>query len=122
MQSNMRLLIDANITYRLIEALRKNGHDVRSVLEESPNADDEKILRSAVRQKRIVVTYDKDFGELIFKLHKRHNGVILLRANDESYLTQFEIIKKFFSQHSPKEIRSYFWVLTDRLTRRAKIE
>ena len=115
----MRFLIDANIPYRLVAALRQGGHDARSVTEENPNAADAYILDWAVEDKRTILTYDKDFGELVFKLARRHAGVILLRCQDESHQAQLKLLKRFFAAHTAKEIQAHFWTLTETSERKA---
>lgn len=109
----MRLLVDANVAYRLVAVLQKVGHDVLSILETSPNITDEEVIRLALKEKRTIVTCDKDFGELIFKKGLAHRGIILLRVRDERFQTQAKLLQKFFSKHSTKEIQEHFWVLTD---------
>lgn len=61
-----RLLADENIPVKAIEALRVAGLDVLSVREQAPGITDEEVLRLAVAQGRVLVTFDRDFGELIF--------------------------------------------------------
>lgn len=61
-----RLLADENIPAKAIEALRVAGLDLLSVREHAPGITDEDVLRLAVEQCRILVTFDRDFGELIF--------------------------------------------------------
>lgn len=78
----MRLLADENIHARTIEALRSLGHDVASIRADAPGTPDEDILARAGAEQRILVTYDTDFGELIF--HRRlpaRSGIILLRLS-----------------------------------------
>lgn len=116
----MRLLIDANISARIVAPLRKKGHDVVSVLEYDPNASDDAILARAVREGRTVITYDKDFGELVFREGKPHCGVILLRTQEESFLSCQHLVEQFLGVHAPREIQEHFWTLTDRTTRRAR--
>ncbi|MBI2444057.1 MAG: DUF5615 family PIN-like protein [Candidatus Magasanikbacteria bacterium] len=115
----MRLLVDANISYRLVRWLRQAAHDVVAVLEIDANASDEKILRRAVREKRSIITYDKDFGELIFRHRRSHWGVILLRVKDETPSTQQRVLYHFLSTHREDEIQEHFWILTDADIRRA---
>ena len=62
----MRLLADENVAGETVEALRQQGHDVAWVRTGSPGLADEEVLRRAVSEGRIVVTFDKDFGELAF--------------------------------------------------------
>ena len=68
----MRLLCDANIGSRLAKAFAAAGHDVvRSIHALSQGAADEDILALAVAEKRVLITCDSDFGELVFL--KRQN-------------------------------------------------
>lgn len=61
-----RLLADENIPAKAIEALRVAGLDAFSIREHAPGITDEEVLRLAVAQSRVLVTFDRDFGELIF--------------------------------------------------------
>lgn len=76
----MQFLVNENVTRTVIEELRKRGHDVLSVKESMRAEQDEVILARAQTEQRIVVTHDKDFGELAFRSHLAAGcGVILLR-------------------------------------------
>jgi len=78
----MRLLVNENITRTVIEKLRLSGHDVFSVKESMRSAQDDTILACAQTQQRIVVTQDKDFGELAFRAQLPSScGVILFRLS-----------------------------------------
>jgi predicted nuclease of predicted toxin-antitoxin system len=63
----MRFLADQNFPRRAIVALRAIGHDVAWIEEESPGASDETILARAQAERRILLTFDKDFGELAYQ-------------------------------------------------------
>lgn len=116
----MRLLLDANISVRIVAPLTQMGHDVISQHTEDPNADDEVILQHAFRDKRVVVTYDKDFGELVFKHGAGYYGVILLRTRDESYRTQLQVLGEFLNTHAEHEVQEHFWVITEFSAREAQ--
>ena len=116
----MRLLLDANISIRLITPLRALGHDVISMLENNPNASDQEVLAKAYKERRLLITYDKDFGELVIKQEQKHYGVILLRPHETSYLTQQKILEKFLQDHSEKEIQAYLWVVDESTVRKIK--
>jgi predicted nuclease of predicted toxin-antitoxin system len=62
----MRLLADENIPLAAIDLLRKRGHDVLAVSEIAPSICDEDVLLMAKDEGRILLTFDKDFGELAF--------------------------------------------------------
>ena len=74
------LLLNENISGTVIQALRERGHDVPAVKESMRGADDEEILARARDEKRLLVTQDKDFGELAFRSRlTTPYGVILFR-------------------------------------------
>lgn len=57
--------------------LRNAGYDVIFVGDWKPSATDEEVLKKAEEEDRILITDDKDFGELVFRLGKPSKGVIL---------------------------------------------
>lgn len=75
----MKLLADEGVDRSIVDGLRKLGFDVFYVIEETRSLDDDVLLRIAADDKRILITKDKDFGELVFRLNKAHSGVVLLR-------------------------------------------
>ena len=77
---SMRFLADENIPGRLVETLRRAGHDVAWTRMDRPGADDRVVLARAVAERRIVITFDKDFGELAARSGlSAPSGVILIR-------------------------------------------
>lgn len=64
------LVADENVPAKAISALRGRGIDVLSIREVSPGATDEAVLALAASQSRILASFDRDFGELIFKHRK----------------------------------------------------
>lgn len=65
----MRILANENITGSVIEELRQRGHDVLAVKESMRGEQDDVILARAQAEERILITQDKDFGELAFRSH-----------------------------------------------------
>ena len=76
----MRFLVNENVTGTVIRELRQQGNDVLSVKESMRSERDEVILARAQTEQWIVVTHDKDFGELAFRSRLPAScGVILFR-------------------------------------------
>jgi predicted nuclease of predicted toxin-antitoxin system len=76
----MHFLANENVTATVIRELRQRGHDVLSVKESMRSEADDVILARAQAEKRIVVTHDKDFGELAFRSQLPAScGIILVR-------------------------------------------
>jgi predicted nuclease of predicted toxin-antitoxin system len=81
----MRLLANENFPGDAVEALRKLGHNVLWILLEAPGSSDQEVLARAQEEDRILLTFDKDFGELAFKeLLPASSGVILFRITATS--------------------------------------
>lgn len=76
----MKFLVDAGSDARLVPHLRRLGQDVTRVGWDYPRAlTDPEILDIARREGRTVITDDRDFGELVFRLRQPHAGVLYLR-------------------------------------------
>ena len=81
----MRILANENFPDPVVQALRGHGDDVVWVAEEMRAASDEAVLARAQAEGRIIVTLDKDFGELAFKVGLPATcGVILFRLTGKS--------------------------------------
>jgi predicted nuclease of predicted toxin-antitoxin system len=63
----MRFLANENIPLTSVRHLREANYDTAAVIEDSPGATDREILVRAVREERIIVTFDRDYGELIYR-------------------------------------------------------
>lgn len=75
----MRLVADESVEAQIVDQLRRDGHDVFSVQEQAPSLEDEWVLSTAKAEQRILLTGDKDFGELVYRLNRASAGVILIR-------------------------------------------
>lgn len=76
----MRFLCNENIPIKSVHILRDNGLDVIAISEDSPGTQDEEILKKAHQTNSIIITFDRDYGELIFKRNlPSPKGIIFLR-------------------------------------------
>jgi predicted nuclease of predicted toxin-antitoxin system len=75
----MRFLADESCDFSVVRAVRAAGHDVVAVLEVAPGATDTRLIELAVRERRLFITEDRDFGRLVYAASKPTPGVILLR-------------------------------------------
>lgn len=75
----MRFLADESCDFAVVRALRAAGHDVMAIVEVSPRAEDEAIIDLAGREQRVLLTEDKDFGQLVYTQARTSAGVILIR-------------------------------------------
>jgi predicted nuclease of predicted toxin-antitoxin system len=76
----VRFLLDESADARLGVHLRDLGHDVSAIAVDHPaSLKDEEVLAIAHRERRTLITDDRDFGELVIRDHYSHSGVIYLR-------------------------------------------
>jgi predicted nuclease of predicted toxin-antitoxin system len=76
----VRILANENIPGDAVAALRDHRHDVAWVREVAPGASDEAVLQLARDEDRVIITFDKDFGELAFRFGLPASaGIILFR-------------------------------------------
>ncbi len=80
----MKFLADENIPTLTMDLLRDQGIDIISILAVGRGLKDSDLLRTANEQGRFLVTFDKDFGDLVFKTGMQTKGVVLLRFTPTS--------------------------------------
>jgi hypothetical protein len=90
----MRLLADENFPGRAVTALRGLGHDVSWAVDLHASTNDEHILEVAGREKRVIITLDKDFGELAFRRGLPATcGIVLFRFPADPELITAQAIR-----------------------------
>ena len=75
----VRLIVDESCDFAAVRSLRAAGFDVVAVCEVSPRATDEEVVQLAFKDQRILVTEDKDFGQLVHASGQQRVEVLLAR-------------------------------------------
>ena len=75
----MNLLADESVDRPIVDRLRADNHPVLYVAELAPGISDDEVLQRANRSGALLITADRDFGELVFRLGRIHRGVVLIR-------------------------------------------
>ena len=73
----MLRVADESCNFSVVLGLRAAGHDVLAITEAMSGADDEQVIALANAQRRLLLTEDKDFGQLVFAAPKQNSGVPL---------------------------------------------
>ena len=116
----MKFLANENIPTATIKRLREAGHDVVSIGEEFPSIKDESVILFASVENRTIITFDRDYGELVFKRGiKPMAGVIYLRLQNYQPHEPAEIVLKYLISNTVFE--GFFSVITDDSLRMRKI-
>ncbi len=96
----MKFLLDENIDTRLKAFLTDLGHDATIVAQDYPaSLADTDILAIAVREGRILITNDTDFGELVMRERRPHAGIILFRVRPATFANQRARLAQVLSEY-----------------------
>ena len=112
----MNFLADESIDRQIVTRLRQDDHKVRYIAEMAPGVSDDRVLDLANREASLLLTADKDFGELVFRQGRFTFGVMLVRLAGLSPARKAEVVAAAVDQHSP-EFPGAFAVLTPRSLR-----
>jgi len=103
----MNFLADENVERHIVVTLRNAGHTVAYVPEMSPSISDATVIETANNSNSILITNDKDFGELLFRQNKISEGVILLRLEGISNETKAKYVLESINKHKSEMAKGF---------------
>jgi predicted nuclease of predicted toxin-antitoxin system len=110
----MKLIADENLHRRIITSLKSEGYEVYCIQDNNHGISDEEIVELYAMSDSIIVSEDKDFGDLIFLKKINTNAIILLRysklQNEVGLI--FPVLLNFLKEHSIEFLKGKFTVLT----------
>jgi len=114
------LLADENIDQRLVSGLRLPGISVYSVAESSPGITDEEVMRLSENLGALILTDDKDFGEIVFRKQRSCPGIVLLRLTGVDYSRKADQVIQVIDKCG-REMTGKFVVITEERVRIRKL-
>jgi predicted nuclease of predicted toxin-antitoxin system len=112
----MKFIVDECTGPAVSNWLKELGYKVFCVYTESRELDDDSILEKANNENYILITNDKDFGEMVFRFKKLHKGIILLRLEDECADNKKKILNKVLT-YCKNKIPNNFVIATEKTIR-----
>lgn len=103
----MKFLADENVDKPIVERLRKDGHIVLYVLEMKPSISDDEVIQRANQEAALLLTADKDFGELVFRQGRIVCGVVLIRLAGLSPQRKAKVIAAAVQEHADELARNF---------------
>lgn len=89
----LKFLANENVPLSSVTYLKSKGFDIRAIGVDNPSITDEQVMSLAIEERRTIITYDSDYGELIFKHgYKPQAGVIFIRNQPAEPLETANII------------------------------
>jgi predicted nuclease of predicted toxin-antitoxin system len=98
----MIIIADESVDFAIILLLREIGFNVISIMEQSPGIDDEKVIAIANQHQGLLITEDKDFGELTYRLNKLHHGILLIRLSALPRVERINLVSELIKEHAEK--------------------
>ncbi len=106
-QKEPMFLVDIGVSKKVEEWLVMNGYDMKAIRNINPRMHDDDILKIAVSENRMVITMDKDFGELVYNSGLAHSGVLLLRLEGARSDEKVKTIKKILTEYPDRLLNNF---------------
>jgi predicted nuclease of predicted toxin-antitoxin system len=106
----LKFLADECCDAGLVKSLRAAGHDVSYVSDHYAGSSDNEVLLMAYREERILLTEDKDFGELIYRLRKPSAGIVLIRMDVEDKHIKWPRLENLIEKYEAR-LPGYFVIV-----------
>jgi predicted nuclease of predicted toxin-antitoxin system len=111
----MRFLVDECTGTSVADWLKSEKHEVFSVFEQWRGVSDDEIIEKCQNEDYILITSDKDFGEMVFRNQKVHNGIILLRCEPNIFKKRIEVLNKLIQNYSDSLQNNFVVVTNDKV-------
>ena len=108
----MRFLVDECVGPTVARWLRQHGHEVFSAYDEARGLSDDDLLERAAAERWILLTGDKDFGEMVFRQRLPHRGVVLLRLEDQRAMQVIAVLRALLADYGDR-LEDTFAVVTE---------
>ena len=98
----MRFLVDECTGSKVAQWLRDANYEVFSVFDKARGMTDDEVLTKAFVENWVLITNDKDFGEMIFRERRGHHGIIFLRLDDERAANKIKVLEQLLENYADK--------------------
>jgi predicted nuclease of predicted toxin-antitoxin system len=103
----MKFVADESVDRDIVERLRQDRHQVWYVAEMASGIPDDAVLKLANRESALLLTVDKDFGEMVFRQGRFTGGVVLVRLAGLSAERKAQIVAAMVAQHLSQLAESF---------------
>jgi predicted nuclease of predicted toxin-antitoxin system len=107
----MNFVADESVDGPIVSGLRQDEHNVFYIAESSQGLSDDEVLNEANVRAAVLVTSDKDFGEMVFRLGRVHAGVILIRLHGLSLEAKTALVCEAVRNHGQEFFGAFSVIL-----------
>ena len=108
----MKVFANENLFEPIIDYLREIGNDVRSVREGLSGISDDEVFELACKEKRVIITMDKDFSRIFRFPPEKCGGIIVVKIYKRTVEETLKILKKYYKGVSEQDINSNLVIIT----------
>ncbi len=94
-----QIVIDESVDYAIVQTLKHTRFSIISISDETPSIPDKQVLEIAYAHNALLITEDKDFGELVFRLQLKHKGILLIRMIKAKSSEKADAVLKVIEMH-----------------------
>ncbi len=105
----LKFLADLNISPKTVSYL--NSLEMNIIRVDKANAEDGEVVKKAKREERIIITFDKDFGEIYYHFERGQISVIVLSFKDQRYENVNRVLTKFLAKVKKTEMESRLMIV-----------
>ena len=117
----MILLADESIDRQIVDSLRRDGHDVIYIAEVEPSIPDNEVFDRANEKAALLITADKDFGEIVFRDSRLiSDGVVLIRLSGLSAAKKSAVVIAAINDHEAEFPHHFSVISAGKIRIRAK--
>lgn len=118
----MKFLANENVPLKSVQTLISKGVDIIGIGIDYPSISDKEVMLLAITQNRTIITYDSDYGELIFKFgYKPQAGVVFIRKQPSAPIEAVEIIESLMTNPNIK-LNNFLTVIDSESIRQRRID
>lgn len=107
--SEIKILADENIPLKIVELLEKNNFDIKRA---PRGSEDKEIANIAHSDNRIIITFDRDFGNILLFPPQQYSGIVFIRIRPPLINTVFSALSNLFKLVQFKEFKGKLFVLS----------
>ena len=117
----MMVLADESVDLQIVTRLRQDGLNVDYIAELEPGLTDSEVIQLAKEKKALLLTADKDFGELIYRQKFRVSSIVLIRLAGMNSMKKAEIVSETLKNYS-HDLKDSFTVISPASVRIRKLK
>ena len=102
-----QIVADESVDFSVIRLLRESGISVLAIAEKHSSVTDKEVLKIAVSNKALLLTEDKDFGELVYRFNLQHSGILLIRLIEFDSIEKATLVLLAIQKHYKRLINTF---------------